>query len=29
MRKYAYLKEPLKSNEGEPVSKLMLYEAEE
>ena len=29
MRKYAYLKEPMKSGEGEPVVKVMLYKAEE
>lgn len=29
MRKYAYLKEPLKKNEHYDIVKIMLYEAEE
>ena len=29
MRKYAFLKEPLACSEGEPVVKIMFYEAEE
>ena len=29
MRKYAFLKEPLKYSEGESVWKIMLYESEE
>ena len=29
MRKYAFLKEPLKKSEGDPVVKIMLYESAE
>ena len=29
MRNYAFLKEPLARSEGDPVVKIMLYEAEE
>ena len=29
MRKYAHLKEPLRTDGGEPVYKIMLYEADE